>query len=97
MHLHFGSISNYERFIYSYFIAETSDNDTVYKHIITHVQYSPDSVYKNTDGHAGYSWVVTIRNNDTDTTHEYRINNWCELIKIYENQGLVFVDESNKK
>lgn len=95
---HFGSTSNYSRFIDSYFILKDSgDEKYIYKHIIIGVKYEPDEFYRMNDGYFGNCWLVTVNDNENCKINTYYIRNWIDIVHFYEEKGFIFMDESPKK
>ena len=92
---HYGSESGYQRFRHSYFIKNIceSNENIIYKHIITDVTYKPDNNYSITDGHFGKCWIVTINNNENDKIEKFYIRNWIDIVEYYKEKGNQFVEE----
>jgi len=96
MLLHFGSISGYERFQYSYFIKTISDPEEnfIYKHIIISVKYQPDTLYSTVDGMFGKCWLVELHDIENEKFIKYYIRNWTDIVEYYKDKGLEFVVEN---
>lgn len=89
--MHFGSESNYQRFVgTAYFICEKDKDLGAKKHRITGVTYDPDSVYGMTDGHAGNCWKVTVANDEDGSSATYSIRNWIDIVRHYQDKGFEF-------
>lgn len=91
--LHFGSSSNYERLVTTYFIQKKTDSNEIRinKHIVMSVEYSPDNIYAQVDGMWGKCWLVTVADNENNKLLKYHIRNWGELVNYYQEQGLAYV------
>ena len=92
--LHFGSTSTYERFIGSYFINknwEKSNDEYIYKDIITNIEYNTDTVYSNTGGNY---WVITVQNTEHNTILYYYIRNFGDIVTYYEGKDFVFINST---
>jgi hypothetical protein len=91
--IHWGNHSNFERFVGAYFI-EVSLNTAIKKHVITKVKYEPDEIYNRVDGMAGCCWAVGVLDTNTNTTTNYHIRNWIDIVHHYEEQGYQFVSDT---
>jgi hypothetical protein len=92
---HYGSFSNYAKYIGEYFI-ETANPEHGKLYVITNVIYEPDSLYRSTDGYAGRCWTVTVYDSVIKTFANYYIRNWIDIVHYYETIGFAFVEPSSK-
>lgn len=94
--IHWGSRSNFERFVGSYFI-DVSPGAKIKKHVITRVKYEPDEVYNRVDGMAGCCWTIGVFDSNTNTPVSYHVRNWIDIVHHYETQGYQFVEDNQQQ